>query len=498
MPINPQYSEINFIKSAGEKKESVQVSCRLDVPTESVLKVISLSVAAHAVPDGSGEEPKLSGKAIFCLCYEDVEGSLKKYECKKDFFVSFDITAEQKLTDVRVKAEKTEYDTSGVNLSVSALLSVFASVTEKVSANYLSGGEGIIVNGTEREITKNYGAVFGAFPVTEEFELPYPIKAVLTHKAEMSVTSVQCGVGSVIIDGEVIITALVLSNAENGAIIKECKNIPVRIDAEYEEAMPVFRPTASAFVKSFKTDVTVDETNGKSTVEVSLSVGYEVSAFSSDNILIATDAFSKTENVSLEYGEIEFIKPCGERFEREKQTVKVALGTLSASDEVICLYNDYAEVVSFKAEGDALEVALAYTADAVIKGENGYRTEKIMSPAIVKLNEFNSLGELSVSALAFESDFKKVSGDELEISFTVALHICGKERATERYIKSVRADGEKQTENSGFSVYIALSGEDLWSLSKRLNVCPDELTEGNKDLKFPLSGDERIVVYRKR
>jgi hypothetical protein len=41
-------------------------------------------------------------------------------------------------------------------------------------------------------------------------------------------------------------------------------------------------------------------------------------------------------------------------------------------------------------------------------------------------------------------------------------------------------------------------GEELWSLSKRLNVCPDQLVATNKELQFPLTGKERIVVYRRK
>ena len=36
------------------------------------------------------------------------------------------------------------------------------------------------------------------------------------------------------------------------------------------------------------------------------------------------------------------------------------------------------------------------------------------------------------------------------------------------------------------------------ALAKRLNVCPKSLVETNSDLQFPLTGKERIVVYRRK
>ena len=75
-------------------------------------------------------------------------------------------------------------------------------------------------------------------------------------------------------------------------------------------------------------------------------------------------------------------------------------------------------------------------------------------------------------------------------------HVYPMEKQQVKYLKEIKACGEKPCENCAISVYIPMAGEELWSLSKRLNVCPEELVATNKDLQFPLSGKERIVIYR--
>ena len=69
---------------------------------------------------------------------------------------------------------------------------------------------------------------------------------------------------------------------------------------------------------------------------------------------------------------------------------------------------------------------------------------------------------------------------------------------TVNYVKEITACGEKKLEDWAISVVIPFKGEDLWSLSKRLNQSPEEITMANKDLTFPLSGEERIVIYRQK
>lgn len=50
--------------------------------------------------------------------------------------------------------------------------------------------------------------------------------------------------------------------------------------------------------------------------------------------------------------------------------------------------------------------------------------------------------------------------------------------------------------HSAISVYIPAEGEDLWTVSKKLNACPEAIMQYNPDLTFPLTGGERILIYR--
>ena len=104
--------------------------------------------------------------------------------------------------------------------------------------------------------------------------------------------------------------------------------------------------------------------------------------------------------------------------------------------------------------------------------------------------------EILVSAVIKNATAKMLTETEMELEAEVVFLIACKEKTPLKVIGRVEDKGENKNETSAISVYIAGAGETLWQLAKRLNVCPNELLVANKDLIFPLSGEERIVIYR--
>ena len=59
--------------------------------------------------------------------------------------------------------------------------------------------------------------------------------------------------------------------------------------------------------------------------------------------------------------------------------------------------------------------------------------------------------------------------------------------------------GEAELESEcAVSVYVPTAGDTLWDTAKKLGKTPEQVQAANPGLTFPLSGGERIVVYRKK
>ena len=106
--------------------------------------------------------------------------------------------------------------------------------------------------------------------------------------------------------------------------------------------------------------------------------------------------------------------------------------------------------------------------------------------------------ELDVRASANHGGVRIISFAEVEVVADLTFTVYASLTHVKKYVKEICSLGEKPTENHAISVYIPEEGEELWSLAKRLNVCPEVLCETNKDLQFPLTGKERILIYRQK
>ena len=112
--------------------------------------------------------------------------------------------------------------------------------------------------------------------------------------------------------------------------------------------------------------------------------------------------------------------------------------------------------------------------------------------------EFGANTEFCVNAKAFKTTARIASSTELEICGEVFLTLYPTTKTEYKVVSDVKFLEDKEEKSCAISVYIARSGEDVFSLAKRLNQCPDKIRETNKDLQFPLNGNERIVVYRQK
>ena len=106
--------------------------------------------------------------------------------------------------------------------------------------------------------------------------------------------------------------------------------------------------------------------------------------------------------------------------------------------------------------------------------------------------------DYTVRALAGMARVRLLSDTQIEISAKLSFTVYPFEKCNVSLIKEVKSLGAKPIEKHAISVYIPCEGEELWSLAKRLNVCPEVLCETNKDLQFPLTGKERILIYRQK
>ncbi len=502
MLFEPEFTKINLLGQKGSLCEQIKVEAKTETLSEDVSKVLSVNVFCSInESDAQNGIINYGGRAVFYISYISKEGTLKKCECGSEFKGSIkDANADDARVTVIAKVVKTETALDGIKLLASAYVDVCVTLNKAINEEVLTGGENLVVNSDEVSYLKGYGVKTLTYPVEEEFELNYPIEEVLSHRAEAVVTMAQCGVNCIIVDGEVILSAIMLQKTDRSDIIKEVRTFPFRAEIECEDAMPNMQAIASVKEKFFKTDVAVDEENAKSVVTASISLVFEGEAFAEDTFTLASDAFSTEQEIELVKKSAPYYKACQQRSVTVGVVGRSPINELPVGAVVLCSGGEMVEITNKKIEGENTVItgvvgSVVYLRD----GEGTVFTERVEIPFESALDFCCPCDTaLMIKTNVKSSKVRIISLTEAELECEILFTVYPEEKAELCYVSEVKPLGEKEKNLSAISVYIPLEGEELWSLAKRLNVCPNSLKETNPELQFPLTGKERIVVYRQR
>ncbi len=501
MAIEPIFEKVFLSGKRRAVSEPTKCESKTMVATDAVSQILSATATAEILScECQDGQIKCDGRTIFYICFISREGEIKKTECNGNFSAIIkdgDIKAGCR-AQATAEVVKTECDLNGASLGVWANIITTAEACENQELNALSGGERLVIDTQDITLFKSYGLREGTYPLEEEFELNCEVKEVLSHRAGANINAVSAGVGSIIVDGQVYLTVIALQNGEKSSIIKEVRALPFRNEIECEEAMPTMQATASVNIKGLKTQVLVDQETGKSKVTVSLNLCFTGEVFSSEEKTVAKDAFSVTENLELIKEQAQSFKPCGSQCASVGFNGRAVVAELPIGVTLFAVGNERAEVLSSELKGSKLKCtgvisAIGYFCD----GENKPFTRRLET-AFEKELDCTLNGELDcVRARAERVTARLISATEIELDGELILCAETREKCVVDCIREVKSVGEKTPNTHAISVYIPLEDEELWSLAKRLNVCPESLVETNPELTFPLTGKERIVVYRK-
>ncbi|MBO7149860.1 MAG: hypothetical protein J6V71_03090 [Clostridia bacterium] len=501
--VEPVFEKINLTKRIPQIQDQIKIECKTNVTVGEVQNVICISPFATVEKgEASAGKVKYSGKALFYICYVDASGEIKKCECGyeiKGELLDPNLLEDSKVS-LSINAQKVEKDLSSSYLEVKAILEITAKIEQNQTKGALIGGDKIFADECEITSVSGLGLCYGTYPMEEEFELNFPVQEVLFHKAEGVITAVQSGMGCIIVDGQVLLSLVLLQKNDKRDIIKENKILPFRMEIECEDAMPNMQAVAFVSEKSANTQVEVDFENGTSLVRANVTLQFEGQAYVNTTQAIALDAFC-TEN------EIDIVKEDCEQYSLlEARSYSFNVNTRAGTEEIplgaviasVCAENVYISQTASNEKG--LEITGVYSATVYLKDSDGKLfSRQLVAPFEKRIDgEFNQCTEFEIKARAFSGKAKILSATEMELDGQVYLTVYPLEKCKVRFINDLKILGEKQENPCAISVYLGLAGEECYSLAKRLNVCPTTLIETNKDLQFPLSGTERIVVYRQK
>ena len=167
---------------------------------------------------------------------------------------------------------------------------------------------------------------------------------------------------------------------------------------------------------------------------------------------------------------------------------------------MLAVGGERAEIIKKVCDGDLTLISGTLSAVAYVRDNEGKTfTVRLETPFDCALDcAYSCNVNLDIVVRAKNAKARLISLTEVELESDLMFTVYPEEVNDLKVIGEIKPLGEKAKSNVAISVYIPTVGEDMWSLAKRLNVCPETLAQTNSDLQFPLTGEERIVIYRQK
>lgn len=433
-----------------------------------------------------------SGKLVLTIVYSDEEGKLCRMQKGAEFsHYSDDNDLAPSQNGVCLLAcDRISTRRDGSSFVISAIITADIGVYSRAERTYLTEAEGAFVKNGEVDFCSLI-TFSGESEVEDDFEADSLVD-VLIPCAKAVVLSADCGAGDVDVSGEIYLSLFAMRRQSPVCIERV---IPFKTAFPCDDASAGVKAAVTAEISDLNVTANVNEDKGKCDLNVvcNLAVNGWFAGLRSESA--AVDAFSGTNELTLTVATesatvCEDVKVYSERVSG-MAAAKSRLGydctfCAAALPRAECAYN----ADTGCAEG-AASCRLIYIQNGEIK------STEVNLPFSVALNGVAKEGQsvtLDVAVSGMAVRLKAEGEAEAEATLKIcATVLTGRES---RYVCSAEEGAELEFNDCAVSVFLPSAGDGLWEVAKKLKKSPSDVAACNPELKFPLTGKERILVYR--
>jgi hypothetical protein len=378
-------------------------------------------------------------------------------------------------------------------------LTLYGMSGEPVTCLKGAGGE-IFTNKEKFDYCAAAGNADEAFTVTEEKQTKDNIVSVLL-----------CEGGALIREAVALTDAVRLSGAAHLSVLCETEDkrlvtFPVQIDFEQEVAARGAQAGqevhAGVAVKSAGASLDRDEGSDTAILRVEVQLAARADTYAAAEAEYVSDAFSPTHDLKVTAEDFKlnrylFGKLCDERIEAAAPLdagMPYMDNILAVTAARVNVAGAFCERGKIRLEG-VLDACVIYR-NAETDGKNSVRVELPYS-VILSCAGADDGAVVFAGGVVTDISARPKRGAEVEVSARVGFNIHVYGTAAGRCVKEIELGAPREGVPSAIAVYVPRKGETLWDAAKALRTTPETIMSFNPDLKVPLEGKERILVYRR-
>jgi hypothetical protein len=446
-------------------------------------------------------EARVSGAVLFTALVSDTGGALHTVEKSADFSERIaDKSITPGLTPI-VSADIIDADAGAVSpgelkLTATAELQICAAVGESVNG-LSSAGDEVFTQKEPLALSAMSGAADGSFTVSEEKEDREKPGRVLLSECGALITGVTAGADSVLCEG-VLITTVTAETGDNGV-----RTLIFPTDFREEISCPgaALGDNAEAEASVVSCGVSIAETDDGALFKIDADIRVRAATYSREEREIVTDAFSLSHDLDITGESFNTVNLTFGKTYNEKIDGSAALGAdMPYIDGVLAVCAGRLNIVKavcgdgeIKLEG-LLNCSVIYW-NRETDGKNSVQVE---IPYSLSLPAKDVTPAHTVSARGVITDLsaRGKRGTEVDVNAAVRFRVHAFRAETGYCVKDIALGAERSGDYSAIAVHVARPGESLWDVAKSLCTTPELILKFNPELKVPIVGNERILVYR--
>lgn len=470
------------------------VECRFPQSSD-ITEVIAVYPQVSAVScEVSSGRVNYSGKLILTIVYCDEGGKLCRMQKGAEFshFADDDCLAPAQNGVCTLACDKTTVRREGSSFVISAIISADICVYARTERTFINGADGAFVR-TEKVNFASVVTFTGESEVEDDFDADSVVD-VLIPCAKAVVLSSVCGTGEIQTSGEIYLSLFAMR--QQSPICLE-RIIPFKCTVPCDDASVGLMAATVAEITDLNVTANVNEDKGR--CQINFVCNLSVSGWFADEHgeEVAVDAFSDTNDVNLTFAE-ECVPRCVDvKVYSERVTglaaTKSRLGydckfLAAALPQAECAYNEQSGCV----EG-AVNTVLIYEQGGELKSTD------VNLPFAVALNGVAEQGQRvfrDVAVCGVSVRLKAEGEAEAEATLKISATVCEDSRI--KYLTQIEEGEAAEVNDCAVSVFMPAAGDGLWDIAKKLKKSPSEVSACNSELAFPLTGKERIIVYRSK
>lgn len=427
------------------------------------------------------------GRLICSVAYLDEEGKLCRIQKGAEFthFIDDERLAPAQRGECALTCERFQVKREGSAYVVAIVAGAEISVFDSEQRSYVTAIEGAICR-------EESGTLFsmvnfsGESDVDDDFDCI--ASDILIPAADALVLDCNVRAGVVEVSGEIYLSLLAV---REGSPVSLDRTIPFKCELACDDAILSRRAFCRAEIKSINVNCKVNEERGKCDVEFSATLSFTGHFFEEEEINYVADAFCAENELNLTFAEDRAdvctdIKVYSERVG--------GLCAAKAKLDYTCAFLAAAlPRAEFAETADGIEGSISATLLYEQAGEV-HSTEVNMPFSVTLTGLSENHGKLCVAVCGMS--MRQRAEGECEGEAVLKITAVDGEAHSVRYVTEATEGAVKEVCNSAVSVYIPTAGDGLWETAKRLSSDPEAIKLSNPELTFPLSGKERIIIYR--